>query len=58
MTWMLIMIIVVAGSSREHASVTVVPGYNSKEVCETAGKQRREGTTQYEITAFCVSGPG
>jgi hypothetical protein len=57
MTWMLIMIIVAAGSSREHASVTIVPGYNSQEACERASKQAREGTTQYEVTAFCVSGP-
>ena len=57
MTWMLIMIIVVVGSSREHASITIVPGYNSQEACERASKQAREGTNQYEITAFCVFGP-
>jgi hypothetical protein len=67
MTWMLIMIVVAVGSSREHANVTVVPGYTSQEAwvlapasteaCEKAGKQAREGTAQYEVTAFCVSGP-
>jgi hypothetical protein len=55
---MLIMIIVAVGSSREHANVTIVPGYNSPpEACEKASKQARAATTQYEITAFCVSGP-
>jgi hypothetical protein len=57
MTWMLIMIIVAAGSSREHVNITVVPGYNSQDTCERASKQAREGTNQYEITAFCVSAP-
>ena len=57
MTWMLIMIVVAVGSSREHAGVNIVPGYKSQDLCERASKQAREGTTQYEITAFCVSGP-
>jgi hypothetical protein len=57
MTWMLIMIIVAAGSSREHASVTIGPGYKSQEACERATKRAKEGTTQYEVTAFCVSAP-
>jgi hypothetical protein len=57
MTWMLILIIVAAGSSREHASVTIVPGYKSQEACERAIKQAKEGTAHYEVTAFCVSGP-
>jgi hypothetical protein len=57
MTWMLIMIVVSVGSSREHANVTVVPGYNSQEACEKASKQAREGTIRYDVTAFCISGP-
>jgi hypothetical protein len=57
MTWMLVMIIVATGSSREHASVTIVPGYKSQDACERASKQAKDGTTHYEVTAFCVSAP-
>jgi hypothetical protein len=57
MTWMPIMIVVAVGSSHEHASVNIVPGYKSQDLCERASKQARESTNRYEITAFCISGP-
>jgi hypothetical protein len=61
MTWVLIILVHVGGmSDRESSALTSVPGFASKEDCESAGRTAKDGlsTGTKKAATVCVAQPG
>jgi hypothetical protein len=58
MTWVLIVIVSFGLSVRTGGGVTNVAGYRSKEACEKAAVEAKEGRrADVGVTAYCITGP-